>query len=48
MDTAFILDFLSEIAYLLGVFGVMFVLAIIKGRQAIINLTFSLYFALLI
>jgi hypothetical protein len=48
MDTGFIVDFIYEISYFLGVFGVFFVLSIFKGRQAIINLIFSLYFALLI
>jgi len=48
MDTSFILNFLSEIAYLLIVFGIIFSYSIIKGRQAVINLVFGLYLALLI
>lgn len=48
MDFSFILETLSELAYLLIVFGVMLVYAIFKGRQAIINLIFGLYLALLI
>jgi hydrogenase-4 membrane subunit HyfE len=48
MDTTFFLNFLSEIAYFLIVFGVLFTLAIFKGRQAIINIIIALYFALLI
>lgn len=48
MDTTFVLNFLSEIAYFLVVFGVLLFIAIIRGRQAIINLIISLYLALLI
>jgi len=48
MDLAFILNILSEFTYLLIVFGAMLVIAIFKGRQAIINLIFALYLALLI
>ncbi|HEY0964731.1 MAG TPA: hypothetical protein VGE31_02965 [Candidatus Paceibacterota bacterium] len=48
MDTAFVLNFLSETAYLLIVFGVLLMYAIGRGRQAIINLIFGLYLALLI
>ena len=48
MDTAFLFDIISELAYLLIVFGVMFFLTVLKGRQAIINLIFGLYLALLI
>ncbi|MEK7638861.1 MAG: hypothetical protein AAB388_01735 [Patescibacteria group bacterium] len=48
MDTAIILGFLSEIAYLLVVFGIMFTIAVFMGRQAIINLIIGLYLALLI
>lgn len=48
MDTGFILDFLSETAFLLIVFGVMWFYAIFRGRQAIINLIFGLYLALLL
>jgi len=48
MDTTFFLNFLSEIAYFLIVFGVLFALAIFKGRQAIINIIVALYLALLI
>lgn len=48
MDTAFVLNFLSETAYLLIVFGCMLMYAIGKGRQAIINLIVGLYLALLI
>jgi len=48
MDFSYILEILSELAYLLIVFGVMLVYAIFKGRQALINLIFGLYLALLI
>ncbi len=48
MDTTFVLNFLSEIAYLLIVFGCMLLFSIFKGRQAIINIIIGLYLALLI
>ncbi len=48
MDFSYILEILSELAYLLIVFGVMLGYAIFKGRQALINLIFGLYLALLI
>lgn len=48
MDWTFVLNILSELAYLLIVFGVMLFIAVIRGRQAIINLIFGLYLALLI
>ncbi len=48
MDTTFFLNFVSEIAYFLIVFGVLFMFAIFKGRQAIINIIVALYLALLI
>jgi hypothetical protein len=48
MDFIYIFDFLTEIAYLLFVFTLVFSFSIIKGRQAIINLIFGLYLALLI
>lgn len=48
MDLAFILDFISEAAYFIGVFLIFMVIVVAKGRQAIINVIFSLYLALLI
>lgn len=48
MDTSFIINFLTEIAYFLVVFAVLIGFAIFKGRQAIINIIFGLYLALLI
>ncbi len=48
MDTTFILNFLSEIAYLLIVFGGILFIAIFRGRQSIINLIIGLYLGLLI
>jgi hypothetical protein len=48
MDWGYILNFLYEIAFLLGVFGFFLFFAIFKGRQAIINITVGLYLALLI
>ena len=48
MDWAYVLDFISEITYLLIVFGAFLLLTIAKGRQAIINVIVGLYLALLI
>ncbi len=48
MDWGYLIDFLSEITYLLIVLGTFLMLAIVKGRQAIINVTVGLYLALLI
>ncbi|MEZ4104588.1 MAG: hypothetical protein R3B60_04885 [Candidatus Paceibacterota bacterium] len=48
MDTATILHFLSEFAYLLVVFFAFLSLTIIFGRQMVINIIFGLYLALLI
>ena len=48
MDWDYVLNFIYEIAYFLGVFGIFIFLAIFKGRQAIINLIVGLYLALLI
>lgn len=48
MDWSFILNILSELAYLLIVFAIMWCFAVFRGRQAIINLIFGLYLALLI
>ncbi len=48
MDTSFFVNFVSEIAYLLIVLGFIFSISIFKGRQAVINIIFGLYLALLI
>ena len=48
MDTSFVINFITEIAYFLIVFGALLGFAIFKGRQAIINIIFGLYIALLI
>jgi len=48
MDWGFVLDFMFEISYLLGVFLLFMIWATFKGRQAMINVIFGLYFALLI
>ncbi len=48
MDPATIIHFLSESAYLLVVFLIFFSLAIIKGRQMLINIICGLYLALLL
>jgi hypothetical protein len=47
-DTAFILNIVSELAYLLIVFGLFLGYALLRGRQATINIIVGLYFALLI
>jgi hypothetical protein len=48
MDTSFIFNFISEIAYLLIVLAIVFTYTLARGRQAVINLIFGLYLALLI
>lgn len=48
MDSTTILHFLSESAYLLVVFFVFLLIALFKGRQALINHICGLYLALLI
>lgn len=42
------LNFVSEIGYMLTVFGIFFFFSIYKGRQSIINVIVGMYFALLI
>lgn len=48
MDFGFVLDFMFEAAYFLAVFMLFMIWATFKGRQAMINLIFGLYLALLI
>jgi|AntRauTorcE11897_2_1112592.scaffolds.fasta_scaffold06588_4 hypothetical protein len=48
MDFGYILSLLYEIAYFLAVFFLFFLFALLKGRQAIMNVIIGLYFALLI
>ena len=48
MDWIVILHFLSEIAYLLIAFGLVFTLSAIRGYQAVINLILGLYLSLLL
>lgn len=48
MDSVFLFNFLSEIAYLLVVFAIVFMYTMARGRQATVNLIFGLYLALLI
>ncbi|MCA9359449.1 hypothetical protein H6781_02600 [Candidatus Nomurabacteria bacterium] len=48
MDWSYILNFITEIAFLLSVFGICLAFSIFKGRQAIMNLMFGFYLALLI
>lgn len=48
MDTSFIINFLTETAYFLIVFGALLGFAIFKGRQAVTNIIVGLYLALLI
>jgi hypothetical protein len=48
MDAALFLNFIYEIAYFLIVLGILFAFSLFKGRQAVINIIFGLYLALLI
>jgi hypothetical protein len=48
MDLGYVLTFLYEIAYFIAVFFLFFLFAVLKGRQAIMNVIIGLYFALLI
>lgn len=48
MDWGYILTFLYEFAYFIAVFAIFLLFAIVKGRQAIMNVIFGLYLALLI
>jgi len=48
MDFGFVLDFMYETAYFLAVFMLFMLWATLKGRQAMINIIFGLYLALLI
>jgi hypothetical protein len=48
MDWNIVTEVVSEFAYLLVVFSVMWCIAVFRGRQAIMNLIFGLYLALLI
>jgi hypothetical protein len=48
MDWEYILDFIYEIAYFIGVFAFFFAFSIFKGRQAVMNIIIGLYLALLI
>jgi fumarate reductase subunit D len=48
MDFGFVLDFMYETAYFLAVFMLFMLWATFKGRQAMINIIFGLYLALLI
>lgn len=48
MNTGDLIILLQELAYLLGVFGFFVTYSIVRGRQALINLTMGLYLALLI
>lgn len=48
MDTDTIITTLKELAYLFSVFGFFITLVLVRGRQALINLIFGLYLALLI
>lgn len=47
-DTGFIVNLVSELAYLLVVFAIFTFFALIRGRQSTINIIVGLYFALLI
>ena len=48
MESAEIIAFLKEFAFLLITFGVFLMYAMAKGRYAIINIIFGLYIALLV
>lgn len=48
MDWGYLVEFLYEFAYFLGVFSLFLVFAVLKGRQALINIITGLYLALLI
>lgn len=48
MDTVSFLGILKEFLFLIVVFGVIMLYAMMKGRQSVINLIFGLYLALLI
>ncbi len=48
MDLSTVLGTLSELAYLLIVFGIFLVFAISRGRQATMNVIIALYLSLLI
>lgn len=48
MDWGYIVTFLYEFAYFIGVFIVFFLFSLFKGRQAIMNVILGLYLALLI
>lgn len=48
MDWGYIVTFLYEFAYFIAVFFLFLFYAIFKGRQAIMNVIFGLYLALLI
>ena len=48
MSTETILDTFQEFLFILIVFDVFLVYAIVRGRQAVVNMIMSLYFALLI
>jgi len=48
MDLGYILTLFYEFAYFIAVFFLFFLFALLKGRQAIMNVIIGLYFALLI
>lgn len=48
MDWGYVLTFIYEFAYFLGIFSLFMLFAILKGRQATINVIMGLYLALLI
>lgn len=48
MDTLSVIDLVKESVFVLAVFGVFLLYAMVKGRYAVITVIFSLYLALLI
>lgn len=48
METAEVIAFLKESAFMISVFSVFLIYAMAKGRYALINVIFALYLALLV
>lgn len=48
VDWSYLADLASELTYLLAIFGVFFLIALWKGRQAIINIIVGLYLGLFV
>lgn len=48
MDWSLIISYINGGTYFLVFFGIFFLLSILKGRQAVINITIGIYLALLL